>query len=48
LGCHIEYDADMDQHDDNWSPRIAPAIMDNSQVFLFQWREKWAPGGKPD
>lgn len=48
LGCHIEYDADMDQHDDNWAPRLAPGIVDNSQVFLFHWREKWAPGGKPE
>ncbi|MCG4454913.1 VOC family protein [Pseudomonas sp. MMS21-TM103] len=45
LGCHIEYDADMDQHDDDWVPRVAPAIVDNSQIFLFNWREKWAPGG---
>jgi catechol 2,3-dioxygenase-like lactoylglutathione lyase family enzyme len=45
MGCHIEYDADMDQHDDNWAPRTAPGIVDNSQVFLFHWREKWAPGG---
>lgn len=48
MACHIEYDADMDQHDDEWSPREAPAIVDNSQIFLFDWREKWAPGGKPD
>lgn len=47
MGCHIEYDADMDQHDDSWEPRIAPGIMDNSQVFLFHWRELWAPGGAP-
>ncbi|MCY1308704.1 hypothetical protein D9M70_587350 [compost metagenome] len=45
MGCHIEYDADMDQHDDSWVPREAPAIVDNSEIFLFQWREKWAPGG---
>lgn len=48
LGCHIEYDADMDQHDDEWAPREAPGIVDNSQIFLFHWREKWAPGGKPE
>lgn len=47
MGCHIEYDADMDQHDDNWEPRIAPGIIDNSQIFLFHWREQWAPGGDP-
>ena len=45
MGCHIEYDADMDQHDDEWVPRVAPAIVDNSQIFLFHWRDKWAPGG---
>lgn len=48
LGCHIEYDADMDQHDDEWTPRVAPGVIDNSQIFLFHWREQWAPGGKPD
>lgn len=47
LGCHIEYDADMDQHDDSWVPRIAPAVTDNAQEFLLQLREKWAPGGPP-
>lgn len=47
LGCHIEYDADMDQHDDSWTPREAPGIVDNSQIFLFHWREQWAPGGPP-
>ncbi|RQR70956.1 MULTISPECIES: VOC family protein [unclassified Burkholderia] len=47
LGCHVEYDADMDQHDDTWVPRVAPAMVDNAQEFLFQWREKWAPGGPP-
>ena len=24
LGCHVEYDADMDLHDDTWAPREAP------------------------
>ena len=47
LGCHIEYDADMDQLDDSWVPRVAPAIAENSQEFLFQLRETWAPGGPP-
>ncbi|MFU0888363.1 VOC family protein [Kluyvera sichuanensis] len=44
LGCHIEYDADMDRHDDSWQPREALPGADNSQYFLLSWREKWAPG----
>ena len=47
LGCHIEYDADMDKHDDDWAARVAPLSADNSQLFLFTSREKWAPGGPP-
>lgn len=47
LGCHVEYDADMDLHDDRWVPREVAAETDMSQIFLFDWREKWAPGGPP-
>lgn len=47
LGCHVEYDADMDLHDDSWAAREAPMGADASQLFLFQHREKWAPGGPP-
>lgn len=47
LGCHVEYDADMDQHDDSWVAREAPMSADASQLFLFQRQEKWAPGGPP-
>ncbi|CAD6543166.1 VOC family protein [Paraburkholderia metrosideri] len=47
LGCHVEYDADMDLHDDTWDARHAPMGADASQLFLFQHREKWAPGGPP-
>lgn len=47
LGCHVEYDADMDLHDAQWLARSAPAGADASQVFLLQSREKWAPGGPP-
>jgi catechol 2,3-dioxygenase-like lactoylglutathione lyase family enzyme len=46
LGCHVEYDADMDLHDEKWSARELPMGADNSQLFLFSAREKWAPGGK--
>jgi len=47
LGCHVEYDADMDIHDDSWAPRDAPSTADTSQLFLFQHRENWQPGGGP-
>lgn len=47
LGCHVEYDADMDQHDDRWQARNAPFAADNTQLFLFQHRAPWAPGGPP-
>lgn len=45
LGCHIEYDADMDLHDDTWKPRAVPIGLDTSQLFLFERRGKWIPGG---
>lgn len=45
LGCHVEYDADMDLHDDEWVARVAPISADTSQYFLFEHRAKWAPGG---
>lgn len=44
LGCHIEYDADMDKHDDSWIPRSVPFSAEASQRFLFKYAEKWAPG----
>jgi hypothetical protein len=47
VGCHVEYDADMDLHDDSWVAREAPMQVDESQIFLFERREKWAPGGPP-
>ncbi|HDR9507834.1 glyoxalase [Burkholderia cepacia] len=47
LGCHVEYDADMDLHDDAWNAREAPIGADASQLFLFQHREKWVPSGPP-
>ena len=47
LGCHVEYDADMDLHDDQWTARAVPMSADASQLFLFQQRDKWAPGGPP-
>lgn len=47
LGCNIEYDADMDQHDDSWVARSVPISADASQLFLFQSRDKWMPAGGP-
>jgi catechol 2,3-dioxygenase-like lactoylglutathione lyase family enzyme len=47
LGCHVEYDADMDRHDEGWQARAVPMSADASQLFLFQQRDKWAPGGPP-
>jgi len=45
LGCHIEYDADMDLHDASWTPREAPPMADSTQIFLLKATEKWFPGG---
>ena len=47
LGCNVEYDADMDKHDDSWVARQAPMSPEASQMFLLQFREKWAPGPGP-
>ena len=47
FGCHVEYDADMDLHDDTWVARELAPGADNSQLFLFKAREKWFPGGGP-
>ena len=47
LGCNVEFDADMDTHDDDWPPREAPMGPEASQAFLLQWREKWSPAGGP-
>jgi catechol 2,3-dioxygenase-like lactoylglutathione lyase family enzyme len=47
LGCHVEYDADMDLHDASWQPRSAPSNADTSQTFLFKTTDKWFPSGPP-
>ncbi len=47
LGCHVEYDADMDIHDDDWVERQAPVNADTTQIFHFLSREKWFPSGPP-
>lgn len=45
FGAVMEIDADMDLHDDSWVPRACDPGADNSQIFLFNARDKWAPGG---
>jgi len=47
FGCHVEYDADMDLHDDSWAARDLPISADTSQLFLFTRRDKWFPSGGP-
>jgi catechol 2,3-dioxygenase-like lactoylglutathione lyase family enzyme len=47
MGVHVEYDADMDKHDENWVPRSADPGTEASQLFLFEHAEKWFPGGPP-
>lgn len=47
LGTHVEYDADMDLHDGEWTFRETPISAEASQMFLFENVEKWAPGGGP-
>jgi len=44
FGGTMEFDADMDLHDDRWTPRAMAPGKDNSQIFLFEHRPKWAPG----
>lgn len=46
FGGLMEYDSDMDLHDDNWKPRYMPANPQTSQTFLFDFTEKWSPGGR--
>ncbi|WAC59032.1 VOC family protein [Brevundimonas sp. SL130] len=48
LGCHVEYDADMDKHDDDWIARQEPVGAEASQIFLLQYRRKWFPSGGPN
>jgi catechol 2,3-dioxygenase-like lactoylglutathione lyase family enzyme len=44
FGAVMEFDADMDLHDDTWVPRACAPGSDTSQIFLFDARNKWAPG----
>ena len=48
LGCRFEYDADMDQLDENWIPRELPLHEDNAQAYLLEFKSKnWAPFNGP-
>jgi catechol 2,3-dioxygenase-like lactoylglutathione lyase family enzyme len=44
FGGLMEYDSDMDLHDDSWKPRFIPANQQTSQIYLFNFAEKWSPG----
>jgi len=44
LGCKVEYDADMDQHDDEWLPRETLISPQAAQTFLFEYAERKMPG----
>lgn len=48
FGAVMEVDADMDLHDEQWIPREMDPGSDNSQIFLFDARPKWAPGGESE
>ena len=45
FGGLMEFDCDMDLHDDSWKPRFIPANQQTSQIYLFNFTEKWSPGG---
>jgi catechol 2,3-dioxygenase-like lactoylglutathione lyase family enzyme len=45
FGGLMEFDSDMDLHDDSWKPRFIPANQQTSQIYLFNFTEKWSPGG---
>ncbi|MGK9063727.1 VOC family protein [Stutzerimonas chloritidismutans] len=44
FGAVMEMDADMDLHDEQWVAREMDPGADNSQIFLFDAVDKWAPG----
>jgi catechol 2,3-dioxygenase-like lactoylglutathione lyase family enzyme len=48
FGGAIEFDADMDLHDDSWVPRAVDANEKTSQTFLFDYRPLWSPNGKSE
>jgi len=48
FGALMEFDADMDLHDDRWVPRYMPLDADHSQTFLFEFKDKWSPRDQRD
>jgi catechol 2,3-dioxygenase-like lactoylglutathione lyase family enzyme len=44
FGGKMEFDADMDIHDDNWEPRTFVASPDTAQIYVFQAAQKYLPG----
>jgi catechol 2,3-dioxygenase-like lactoylglutathione lyase family enzyme len=44
FGGKIEFDADMDIHDDEWEPRVFSATPDTAQIYVFQAAPKYLPG----
>jgi len=45
FGGAMEYDADMDLHDDSWTPREVEANAATSQIYLFDYKPLWSPNG---
>lgn len=45
MGVHVEFDADMDLHDDNWEARTCDIAADRSQIFNFTLVPNFQPGG---
>jgi catechol 2,3-dioxygenase-like lactoylglutathione lyase family enzyme len=46
FGGWMEFDADMDIHNDDWKPRRIPVSAEASQAYLLQFSAKYAPGPK--
>jgi catechol 2,3-dioxygenase-like lactoylglutathione lyase family enzyme len=44
FGGKIEYDADMDTHDDAWEPRVLQPTPDSAQIYTFEPAAKYLPG----
>jgi catechol 2,3-dioxygenase-like lactoylglutathione lyase family enzyme len=44
FGGKIEFDADMDIHDDAWEPRVFSATPETAQIYVFKAAEKYLPG----
>jgi catechol 2,3-dioxygenase-like lactoylglutathione lyase family enzyme len=44
FGGKIEFDADMDIHDDEWEPRVFKATPETAQIYVFRPADKYLPG----